>query len=256
MRGPLIFHAPFMSIFINILLVLHVIVSILIIFVTLMQRPKNEGLGAAFGGGMTADLFGAQTSNVLASFTRWLGGIFFGLTLLLSVLYARNSSQPSDIKKKLLSAPRVVATATPAPAKSGSAALAKSGSSAATAEDKKAQEKLVQELQKAISTAAKKGNKADSKENVVNVDKVAQEALKPQKANEAPAPGVAKPGPTAAPAAAAPAPTATPAAAAPAPTATPAPAAPAAPAPTATPAPSTAAPAPTAAAPAATGTNR
>ena len=110
-----------MSILINILLAVHVIVSILIILVTLMQRPKNEGLGAAFGGGMTADLFGAQTSNVLATVTRWLGGIFFGLTLLLSVLYARNSSQPSDIKKQLLSAPRVIATPTPAPAKSGTA---------------------------------------------------------------------------------------------------------------------------------------
>ena len=111
-----------MAIFINILLVIHVIVSILIILVTLMQRPKNEGLGAAFGGSMTSDLFGAQTSNVLANFTRWLGGIFFGLTLLLSVLYARNSAQPSDIRKQLLSAPRVVATPTPAAVKSGTAA--------------------------------------------------------------------------------------------------------------------------------------
>ncbi|MDB6152952.1 MAG: secG, partial [Chthoniobacteraceae bacterium] len=71
-----------MSIVINILLVIHVLVSLLIILLTLMQRPKNEGLGAAFGGGMTENLFGAQTTNVLQTITRWLGGIFFLLTLL------------------------------------------------------------------------------------------------------------------------------------------------------------------------------
>ncbi|MEY5010414.1 MAG: preprotein translocase subunit SecG, partial [Verrucomicrobiota bacterium] len=52
---------PMLPIVINILLGIHVIVSILIVFFTLMQRPKNEGLGAAFGGGMTDNLFGAQT---------------------------------------------------------------------------------------------------------------------------------------------------------------------------------------------------
>ena len=54
-----------MQIVINILLVIHVLVSLLIVFLVLMQRPKNEGLGAAFGGGVTDNLFGAQTTNVL-----------------------------------------------------------------------------------------------------------------------------------------------------------------------------------------------
>src|SRR2546426_10733705 len=81
-----------LSITINLLLAIHVLVSLLIILVVLMQRPKNEGLGAAFGGGMTENLFGAQTTNVLAGFTRWLGGIFFLLALTLSVLYAKQSS--------------------------------------------------------------------------------------------------------------------------------------------------------------------
>jgi preprotein translocase subunit SecG len=94
-----------LSITINLLLATHVIVSLLIILAVLMQRPKNEGLGAAFGGGMTENLFGAQTTNVLANFTRWLGGIFFVLSLTLSVLYARESHQNSAIKQKLLSAP-------------------------------------------------------------------------------------------------------------------------------------------------------
>src|SRR5205823_560492 len=94
-----IFPAFMVSILINLLLVVHVIVSLLIVFVVLMQRPKSEGLGAAFGGGMTENLFGAQTTNVLQNFTRWLGGIFFALTLFLSVLYARQSVNESEIQK-------------------------------------------------------------------------------------------------------------------------------------------------------------
>lgn len=109
-----------LPIVINILLAIHVIVSLLIILVVLMQRPKSEGLGAAFGGGMTDNLFGAQTTNVLAGFTRWLGGVFFALTLLLAVLYAKNSNNKSAIEKALLSQPSatpaaVAPSATPAP---------------------------------------------------------------------------------------------------------------------------------------------
>ena len=105
-----------MSILINILLVLQILVSLLIVLLVLMQRPKNEGLGAAFGGGMTDNLFGAQTTNVLQSATRWLGGLFFVCTLLLSFLYIRSTTATSSTLKKL-SAPTVIPpAATPAPA--------------------------------------------------------------------------------------------------------------------------------------------
>src|ERR1700704_2209022 len=96
-----IFRAPAMlSIAINILLVIHVLVSLLIVLLVLMQRPKNEGLGAAFGGGMTENLFGAQTTNVLQTFTRYLGGLFFGLTLLLSYLYVKQTTYRSSIQQQ------------------------------------------------------------------------------------------------------------------------------------------------------------
>src|SRR5215213_6536194 len=94
-----------MQILINILLAIDVIVSILIIFIVLMQRPKNEGLGAAFGGGMTENLFGAQTTNVLATITRWLGGIFFIVSLLLSVLYSRFTVPESATQRRLKNLP-------------------------------------------------------------------------------------------------------------------------------------------------------
>ncbi len=118
-----------MPILINILLAINVIVSILIILLVLMQRPKNEGLGAAFGGGMTENLFGAQTTNVLATITRWLGGIFFVLSLLLSYLYSRHPSEESATQRQLRG---VAPLATPAPATPAPNTPAPGGAPAAT----------------------------------------------------------------------------------------------------------------------------
>jgi preprotein translocase subunit SecG len=82
-----------LSILIPILLSILVIVCVLLTLVVLMQRPKNEGLGAAFGSSMTENIFGAQTATVLTKATVYLGCIFFGVTLLLTVLTARQSAE-------------------------------------------------------------------------------------------------------------------------------------------------------------------
>ncbi len=108
-----------LPIVIKILLVIHVLVSLLIILLVLMQRPKNEGLGAAFGGGATDQLFGAQTTNVLQLITRWLGGIFFVLTLLLSILYVKQGGGRSPIQEKLSAKTVIPELPAPAPAVDG-----------------------------------------------------------------------------------------------------------------------------------------
>lgn len=87
-----------------------VIICLLMILTILMQRPKSEGLGAAFGGGLTDNLFGAQTTTVLTKFTVWLGGLFFLLTLLISVLQVKSFSGPTAIQKQLLKAPAPVSS--------------------------------------------------------------------------------------------------------------------------------------------------
>lgn len=102
-----------MSILINVLVAFHVLVCLLMVVVVLMQRPKNEGLGAAFGGGMTENIFGAQTTHVLQKFTVWLGIVFFALTLLLAILYAKRGTGETAIQKELLSQPVPAATAAP-----------------------------------------------------------------------------------------------------------------------------------------------
>ncbi|MEK0446400.1 MAG: preprotein translocase subunit SecG [Verrucomicrobiota bacterium] len=123
-----------LNLFINVLLVIHVILCLLIAVAVLMQRPKNEGLGAAFGGGMTESLFGAQTTNVLATITRWLVFGFFVITLTLSALYARQGRLTTGVQQKLKDSPRppeskeAPATATPAadPAGPGAAVVPQS----------------------------------------------------------------------------------------------------------------------------------
>jgi preprotein translocase subunit SecG len=80
------------------------------VLVVLMQRPRSEGLGAAFGSGMTENIFGAQTTHVLAKFTTWLGGTFFLLTLALAVIYSHLNSRESSIQRDLMDRPAPVAT--------------------------------------------------------------------------------------------------------------------------------------------------
>ncbi len=104
-----------MSILLPILFVFHVILCVLMVMVVLMQRPKSEGLGAAFGGGMTDNVFGAQTTHVLARFTTWLAAGFFGITLLLSVITAKSGSSKTPIQQMLMQSPQPQAIATPAP---------------------------------------------------------------------------------------------------------------------------------------------
>jgi len=91
-----------MNLLINLSLALFVLVSLLMVLMILMQRPKSEGLGAAFGGAVTENIFGAQTTNVLVKVTTWLAGIFFALTFALSVLYAHRSTADSAFRRELM----------------------------------------------------------------------------------------------------------------------------------------------------------
>ena len=106
-----------MQILINFLLAIYVLIALLMVLVILMQRPKSEGLGAAFGGGVTENIFGAQTTNVLVKFTGWLTGMFFVLTFTLSVLYAHKTSRDTGLRNELLKQQSAAQpAASPAPA--------------------------------------------------------------------------------------------------------------------------------------------
>ena len=118
-----------MNLLINFCLAMFVLVSLLMILVILMQRPKSEGLGAAFGGGVTENIFGAQTTNVLTKITGWLAAIFFLLTFVLSILYARKANTPSNLTRRIEaeSTPVPAASVTPVPGVSVSPSSAATG---------------------------------------------------------------------------------------------------------------------------------
>ncbi len=123
-----------MSILINLLLGIWTAVALLMMLVILMQRPKSEGLGAAFGGGVTENIFGAQTTNVLVKFTTWLAGIFFVITFALSVLYAHKSMRESSLSRELKKAAGAAApSVAPKNAPVASSAAAAPAKPAATA---------------------------------------------------------------------------------------------------------------------------
>jgi preprotein translocase subunit SecG len=123
-----------MTLLINILLGIYVFVSVLMMLVILMQRPKSEGLGAAFGGGVTENIFGAQTTNVLTKVTGWLAAIFFLLTFVLSILYARRANTTSNLSRRIEAEPTPVPaiSATPVPGASVSPSSAVTGTATAS----------------------------------------------------------------------------------------------------------------------------
>ena len=77
------------GVFITILTVLLLIDCFLLGLLVMLQRPKQEGLGAAFGGGMINESLGADATNVLQKGTKYLGIGFFVLAILIAMLQAR-----------------------------------------------------------------------------------------------------------------------------------------------------------------------
>ena len=106
-----IFAANWLSISINLLLVIHVIICLLLALVVLMQRPKQEGLGAAFGAGLTDQAFGARTTDVLQKGTVYLGTLFFIVTLVLAILIGKRQSNNPDMGKEVAEKAEEVAPA-------------------------------------------------------------------------------------------------------------------------------------------------
>lgn len=95
----------------------------LLLLVVLMQRPKQEGLGAAFGSQMTDQVFGAQTTDVLKKATVLFGSLFmilcFTLGVLINAQHAKSETRLTGKEKvEEAVAPESTVPAAPAPAES------------------------------------------------------------------------------------------------------------------------------------------
>lgn len=82
-----------MAILSILLTVVIIATSILMVLIVLVQRPKQEGLGAAFGGGTLDSALGAHTTDILQKITTWLGIIFFVSAIGLAMIKTRQFSQ-------------------------------------------------------------------------------------------------------------------------------------------------------------------
>ncbi|HEY8241394.1 MAG TPA: preprotein translocase subunit SecG [Kiritimatiellia bacterium] len=74
------------------LIVVEVISAVLLIGVILLQKSKDQGMGLAFGAGMGEALFGSRAGNVLTKATVTLGAVFLASTMLLAILFTRNTA--------------------------------------------------------------------------------------------------------------------------------------------------------------------
>jgi preprotein translocase subunit SecG len=104
-----------MSIVIGILTAVHLLVALFLIILVLMQKSSEQGIGAAFGGGMTETVFGAGTTTALVRMTIWCACLLLATTLILAVLHShRGRSSGSLMQRTLSTTPMMPAPAQPA----------------------------------------------------------------------------------------------------------------------------------------------
>jgi preprotein translocase subunit SecG len=98
----------------NVVLLVHVLASLGVIGLVLVQHGKGADMGAAFGSGSAGSVFGARGSaNFLSRTTAVLAATFFITSLGLAYLAGKNPTAPKSIMEGV--APAVVAPAESAP---------------------------------------------------------------------------------------------------------------------------------------------
>ena len=100
-----------MHILLDFVIALHVIVSLILIFVVLLQQGRSADLAGAFGGQGSQTAFGPRAAaNVLTRLTTWAAVVFMITSIALTILYVRTSSGTHSV---------LDGTTSSAPAKSG-----------------------------------------------------------------------------------------------------------------------------------------
>jgi preprotein translocase subunit SecG len=101
----------FMNYLIGFVTVVHVLVALFVIVLVLMQKSSEQGVGAAFGGGVTETVFGAGTTTALVRMTIYCACALLATTLILAVLHShRGKGNSSLLQRSMATMP-----ATPAP---------------------------------------------------------------------------------------------------------------------------------------------
>ncbi|WP_337876390.1 preprotein translocase subunit SecG [Elioraea sp.] len=80
----------------SVLLIIHLLVTLALIVVVLLQRSEGGGLGIGSSGGMGAFMGGRGTANLLTRTTAILGTLFFVLSLALALIN-QGTRQPGSL---------------------------------------------------------------------------------------------------------------------------------------------------------------
>ncbi len=81
------------------LVIMLIVDSLLLAAVVMLQAGKGGGL-AAMGGGASTDSFfgGRQATTILTKMSWWCGGLFLGISLVLSAMSAGTAAQGSVLE--------------------------------------------------------------------------------------------------------------------------------------------------------------
>jgi preprotein translocase subunit SecG len=98
-----------------VILVIHVMLTVALIGVVLVQKSEGGGLGIGGGGGMSGFMTGRSTANLLTRTTAILAAGFMATSILLAVLHAREHVAGRSILDEIpaSTAPATVPAPTP-----------------------------------------------------------------------------------------------------------------------------------------------
>jgi len=88
-----------------IFILVEILCCLLLIGVILLQQAKSQGMGVAFGGGMSETLFGSRAGNILTKTTIVLAVIFLANTTLLGIMYTTKREETSLMERATAPAP-------------------------------------------------------------------------------------------------------------------------------------------------------
>ncbi|MFN4227658.1 MAG: preprotein translocase subunit SecG [Candidatus Ratteibacteria bacterium] len=93
------------------LLLIHILVSLLLIFSVLIQSGKGSSMANIFGGGGMENVFGAETPAILNKITAFLAIMFIITSVLLAIIPGKLTTK--SILKEEINKPKKVIPITP-----------------------------------------------------------------------------------------------------------------------------------------------
>lgn len=100
----------------HVVLVIHLIVTLAMIILIMLQRSEGGGLGIGSSGGMGNFATAQTTGNVLTKLTTYAAMVFFVTSIILAIMAARGGATSSILDAASSDVPAITAPATNAPA--------------------------------------------------------------------------------------------------------------------------------------------